>query len=123
MHFHRRAAAALALALSTGAAWADGMPHRNADGLLVSPAGLTLYTWDNDITPGRSLCTKACAAMWPPLIADAGAQPSAEFDLVLRNDGRKQWAYKGKPLYLWYYDAAPGDMKGEKVNAVWHLAR
>ena len=33
-----------------------------------------------------------------------------------------QWAYDGKPLYLWIKDTKPGDMTGDGVNDVWHTA-
>ena len=39
------------------------------------------------------------------------------------NDGSKQWAYKGKPLYTWVKDTKPGDMTGDNVNNVWHVAK
>jgi hypothetical protein len=37
-------------------------------------------------------------------------------------DGTKMWAYKGWPLYYWYEDMAAGDVKGDGVGGVWHLA-
>ena len=42
--------------------------------------------------------------------------------LVERKDGTKQWAYDGKPLYLWKDDKAPGDTTGDGVGEVWHTA-
>jgi predicted lipoprotein with Yx(FWY)xxD motif len=42
---------------------------------------------------------------------------------VTRDDGSKQWAYKGKPLYTWVKDAKPGDVTGDGVNSVWHIAQ
>ena len=41
---------------------------------------------------------------------------------MTRDDGGKQWAYKGKPLYAWSKDAKPGDVTGDGVNNVWHIA-
>jgi predicted lipoprotein with Yx(FWY)xxD motif len=32
------------------------------------------------------------------------------------------WVYKGKPLYTWKNDKAPGDTTGDGVNGTWHLA-
>jgi len=40
---------------------------------LVDAKGMTLYTWGNDTTPGKSLCTGSCATNWPPLVAAADA--------------------------------------------------
>ena len=45
-----------------------------------------------------------------------------DFTLVERKDGTKQWAYKGQPLYLWVNDKALGDMTGDGVGGVWHIA-
>jgi predicted lipoprotein with Yx(FWY)xxD motif len=45
-----------------------------------------------------------------------------DWSIVTRDDGGKQWAYKGKPLYAWSKDAKPGDVTGDGVNNVWHIA-
>lgn len=45
-----------------------------------------------------------------------------DFTLVERTDGTKMWAYKSMPLYYWYEDKAPGDISGDGVGDVWHLA-
>ena len=36
---------------------------------------------------------------------------------------RKQWAYKGKPVYLWSKDTKPGDTTGDNFNNVWHVVK
>src|SRR5439155_23477493 len=36
---------------------------------------------------------------------------------------RKQWAYKGKPIYTWHKDQKPGDITADGVNNVWHIAQ
>ncbi|MGE0661043.1 MAG: hypothetical protein AB7F36_16095, partial [Reyranellaceae bacterium] len=51
----------------------------------------------------------------------AGA--AGDWSVVTRDDGAKQWAYKGKPLYTWVKDARPGDTTGDGVNNVWHVAK
>ncbi|MGH8849358.1 MAG: COG4315 family predicted lipoprotein, partial [Casimicrobiaceae bacterium] len=40
-----------------------------------------------------------------------------------RDDGSKQWAYDGKPLYHWSKDKKPGDMTGDGFNGVWHAVK
>jgi predicted lipoprotein with Yx(FWY)xxD motif len=82
----------------------------------------TLYTFDAD-KDGKSACYDACAANWPPLTAEAGAKADAEYGLTDRTDGTKQWTYKNMPLYLWVKDAKPGDMTGDGVKGVWHVAK
>jgi predicted lipoprotein with Yx(FWY)xxD motif len=88
---------------------------------LVDLNGMTLYVFDRD-GAGKSNCNAQCAISWLPLIADTDAQPSGSFSFITRDDGRKQWAYKGKPLYTWAKDKKPGDATGDGVNNVWHLA-
>ena len=48
---------------------------------------------------------------------------AATTPIITRDDGGKQWAYKGKPLYLWAKDAKPGDKTGDGFNNVWHVAK
>jgi len=117
-----------ALAFATTAAFADdyvGGAVKSAETekgeILTDAQGMTLYTFDNDES-GMSNCYDDCAAKWPPLAASADAQEEGDFTLVERKDGTKQWAYKGQPLYLWVDDKAPGDMTGDGVNDVWHIA-
>jgi len=89
--------------------------------VLTDAKGMTLYTFDKD-EAGKSNCYDTCATNWPPVKADTGAQPDGDFTVVERTDGTAQWAYKGKPLYLWVKDTKPGDMTGDGVNDVWHTA-
>jgi predicted lipoprotein with Yx(FWY)xxD motif len=109
--------AAAALAQSAPAKTGD-TPKGKA---LIDGAGMTLYWYDRDTT-SASNCNGTCANTWPPFNAPADAKPSADFTIVTRKDGGKQWAYKGKPLYTYYHDADPGDAKGDGVNNVWHIA-
>jgi predicted lipoprotein with Yx(FWY)xxD motif len=100
------------------------MPAMTTDGVLTNRAGMTLYTFDKDATgAGKSACNGPCAANWPPLMAGADAKASGDYTIVTRDDGGKQWAYKGKPLYLWIKDSKPGDMTGDGFNKVWRVAR
>jgi predicted lipoprotein with Yx(FWY)xxD motif len=45
-----------------------------------------------------------------------------KFTVITRDDGSAQWAYHGKPLYLWVRDKAPGDTTGDGVRG-WNAAR
>jgi predicted lipoprotein with Yx(FWY)xxD motif len=89
--------------------------------VLTDGKGMTLYTFDKD-AKGVSNCYDACAQKWPPLKASAGASESGDYSLVKRKDGSMQWAAKGMPLYLWQGDKKPGDMTGDGVGGVWHVA-
>jgi predicted lipoprotein with Yx(FWY)xxD motif len=88
---------------------------------LVDAKGMTLYTFDKDTT-GKSACNGPCAQNWPPLMATTASGP-ANWTVVTRDDGAKQWAFMGKPLYTWVKDSKPGDTTGDGVNNnVWHVA-
>jgi predicted lipoprotein with Yx(FWY)xxD motif len=99
-------------------------PAKTMDGVLANSAGMTLYTFDKDAAgSGKSACNGPCAANWPPLIAAADSSASGDYTIITRDDGGKQWAYKGKPLYLWVKDARPGDKSGDGFNNAWRVAR
>jgi len=98
---------------------------RVVDGVLTDSKGMTLYVWDNDLTvPGKIQCVGVCILSWPPMLAGAGDKPSGDYTLMVREDGGKQWAYKGRPLYLWVNDGKPGDRTGDGFRGgTWHLVR
>jgi len=99
-------------------------PTKVMDSVLTNSAGMTLYTFDKDaVGSGKSACNGPCATNWPPLLAAADAKPSGDYTIITRDDGAKQWAYKGKPLYLWIKDTKPGDRTGDGFNNAWRLAR
>jgi predicted lipoprotein with Yx(FWY)xxD motif len=103
-------------------------PAMASGGVLTGANGMTLYTFDKDMAgSGKSVCNGACATNWPPLLAmDSGANDkmaSGDYSIVTRDDGKKQWAFKGMPLYYWIKDKNPGDMTGDGVNKVWHVAK
>ena len=98
-------------------------PAVAASGLVASAAGMTLYTYDRDPIGGGSACIGPCAVLWPPYLAADGAQAQGDFSLVKRADGRLQWAWKGRPLYLYAGDRKPGSSAGDRINGVWHVAR
>jgi predicted lipoprotein with Yx(FWY)xxD motif len=95
------------------------------DGILTDEKGMSLYVWDNDIpNSGKSLCVGGCSLSWPPMLAADDAKPAGDFTLIVRDDGKKQWAHKGKPLYSWVNDKKPGDRTGDGFRGgIWHLAR
>jgi predicted lipoprotein with Yx(FWY)xxD motif len=89
---------------------------------LVNDEGMTLYVFDKDM-PGKSACNGACAESWPPLAASEGDKASGDWSIVKRDNGKRMWAYKGRPLYAWKNDKAPGETDGDgKLNGAWHIA-
>ena len=106
------------------ALYAGEAPAKKANNVLVNPAGMTLYVWDKDAAgSGKSVCNDKCAVNWPPFTAAADAKASGDYTIVTRDDGTKQWAYKGRPLYLWIKDKAPGDTTGDNVGGTWHVVK
>ena len=73
--------------------------------------GMTLYTYAKD-PPGRSTCVGDCAKEWVPALALANAAPVGQWTIVTRDDGSKQWALRGKPLYTYVKDVDPGSGGG-----------
>jgi predicted lipoprotein with Yx(FWY)xxD motif len=119
--------AALIVLLAAYASAADmpaGVQTRKADSgktVLADAKGMTLYTYDKD-TEGKSNCNGNCAKNWPPLMAEGNAMSMGDWTVVTRDDGMKQWAYKGKALYTWAKDTKPGDTTGDGVGNAWHIA-
>ena len=118
----------------TAAAGADGdatlTVAQSADvgEFVVDAEGRTLYVFAND-SPGQSACTDDCAANWPPVTVDEGAEPTGgegvtgEVSTIERDDGTLQLTLGGWPLYRYAADQAPGDTTGEGVGGVWFVAR
>lgn len=119
---------ALGAVLGGSAALAGGMPggiglNETAIGkVLADGRGMTLYVFDKD-AGGESACYDKCAELWPPLAAPAGFAGEGAFAVAARKDGKAQLVYKGKPLYTWHKDAAPGETSGDGFRDVWHVAR
>jgi len=114
----------LALLLTAPLVTMAATPAMMSKGMLTDSNGMTLYTLDKDATgSGKSVCNDACANNWPPFLAKMGETASGDYTLITRDDGAKQWALKGKPLYFWIKDKSPGDMTGDGVNKVWHIVK
>lgn len=115
---------AAALAACSGQGLRPAAPAMLSGDVLAGNNGMTLYTFDKDAAgSGKSVCNGPCATNWPPLLAATDDQPSGDYSLVVRDDGKKQWAFKGKPLYFWAKDVKPGDRTGDGFNNVWRVAK
>jgi predicted lipoprotein with Yx(FWY)xxD motif len=111
-----------ALVAASGTAQAETLP-RFAGNLLVDAKGMTLYTFDKDAA-GKSNCNGGCATAWPPAaVAPDIERASGDFTVVTRDDGKLQWAHKGRPLYRFAGDAKAGDVNGDNQGNVWHVIR
>lgn len=95
------------------------------EGQLTTPAGLTLYASSNDVVgSGKSSCYAPCSNLHPPYLVEQGASATGDLSVVERSEGVKQWAHKGRPLYLWIYDQKPGDAGADGMNrGIWQIAK
>jgi predicted lipoprotein with Yx(FWY)xxD motif len=67
------------------------------------PGGFTLPDLDKRLS---------CAQQYPPVFAADDAKAVGTWTIVMRPDGRKQWAYGGYPIYTSADDKRPGDVLG-----------
>jgi predicted lipoprotein with Yx(FWY)xxD motif len=88
--------------------------------VLVDAKGDTIYWFAID-TPTASKCTGSCATYWPPVSgmpkAAAGTTLPHGFGSITRPGGGTQATYDGHPLYTYAGDSAPGQAKGNGLNA------
>ena len=120
MNQQRTLIGSLAALIVVACAGPDAFTERN--GVLSSSDGKTLYVFAKD-APGKSNCNGACATTWPPYVAREGARNSASFTVITRDDGTRQWARNGQPLYFYAADTRPGEMKGEGQGGAWSVVK
>ena len=95
---------------------------------LTGSSGRALYIWVAD-TNGKSSCSGACAAAWPPVVTKStptasGGAIAADLGTTTRPDGTQQVTYKGRPLYYYAGDSGPGMTNGngsDQFGAKWWL--
>jgi predicted lipoprotein with Yx(FWY)xxD motif len=93
--------------------------------VLTNAQGFTLY-WFAPDTPTMSKCNGSCATFWPPVKgpATAGTGVTGKLATITRADGTVQATYNGHPLYTYKGDTAPGQDRGNNLNAsggLWHV--
>jgi predicted lipoprotein with Yx(FWY)xxD motif len=118
----KRCICCVALAALSLAACAVPEAFSDRNGNLTSSDGRTLYVFGKD-SPGKSNCNGACASQWPPFIARDGARTVGAFTVITREDGARQWAHSGQPLYFYAADVQPGDAKGEGQGGAWSVVK
>jgi predicted lipoprotein with Yx(FWY)xxD motif len=97
--------------------------------VLFDGRGYALYAFTHD-AKGKSRCTGACAAAWPPYLAKkpsagAGAKSSL-LGTTRRSDGSAQVTYAGRPLYYYVGDRKPGQIlcqNVEEYGGLWLVVR
>ena len=86
--------------------------------VLTNARSFTLY-WFAPDTATKSNCNGGCAKFWPPVEgpATAGSGVTGKLSTITRSDGSTQATYGGHPLYTFVSDTAPGQAKGNGLNA------
>lgn len=84
--------------------------------VFANPKGLTLYTFQGDLEKIRRLiCDQKCLdAAWTQVSADADGAPIGDWSVKKTPEGKRVWAYRGSPLYLFFQDSVPGEVLGNQ---------
>jgi predicted lipoprotein with Yx(FWY)xxD motif len=97
--------------------------------ILFDGRGFVLYAFTKD-AKGRSACSGACAAAWPPYLASRPAAGKGTKGALLgttrRADGKLQVTYAGRPLYYYVGDRSPGQILCQNVaeyGGLWLVLR
>lgn len=95
-----------------------------AETILTNGQGMTLYYRTSDTS--ASVCSGACAQIWPPLLFTGSGTPGSPGSLsgsvaVSTDANGQQVEYNGHPLYTYTGDTAPGQMNGEGYMGVWFV--
>jgi predicted lipoprotein with Yx(FWY)xxD motif len=83
-----------------------------------SSTNLPLYLYEPASV--KTPCSAACERQWIPLLAPAHARPLGDWTLLIRRDGRAQWAFQQHPVYTRLH-ATPDEAAAQRVDDVWHL--
>lgn len=86
--------------------------------MLATDTKRSVYTYDKD-TATKSNCTGKCLDKRTPMIAPDFAVARGVWTVASRDDGRKQWAYRGKPLYTYNLDLHETSYEGSDEPG-WH---
>ena len=98
--------------------------------IFADRAGLTVYsTGELAKAEADALCNAACQkANWKPLMVEEGAVAVGNWSFLPLADGRRQWAYRGQPVYTFMHDKKAGDILGDKFamgggnqSGGWHV--
>jgi predicted lipoprotein with Yx(FWY)xxD motif len=86
--------------------------------LLQSSSNLPLYVYA-PASPSGS-CNGVCERQWVPLLAPTGEKPLGQWTILVRRDGRRQWAFDQYPVYTYRHDK-PDMPSADGAGGVWHL--
>src|SRR5438874_2348381 len=97
--------------------------------VLFDSRGFVLYAFSKD--RHRSACSGACAKKWPPYVVRGGFRAAAGIKAsllatVVRPDGSRQVTYAGRPLYHYFGDTKPGQIRCQNASefgGLWLIMR
>lgn len=93
---------------------AEGWTYRQ------SGTSAPLYFNQKD-SPSKSVCGSACETQWYPLIAQTDDKKTiGEWTSFRRKDGRRQWAFRNRPVYTHIHDS-PDKPIGDGEGGTWHV--
>lgn len=99
--------------------------------VLFDGRGRVLYGFTRDRRGGPSRCYGACAKAWPVYFAKGTTVRAGQgvkkslIGTTRRSDGRRQYTYRGRPLYYYVHDG-PGEVRCQNVSefgGVWLVVR
>jgi predicted lipoprotein with Yx(FWY)xxD motif len=104
---------------------AEATVKGNAETILSTPKGLTLYYFTPD-TATKAACTGACAQNWPPLVSTSSSTTLGDLSLpstltVVTNANCNQVEYNGHLLYTFSGDSAAGQTNGAGLFGKWFV--
>ena len=84
--------------------------------VLADARGMTLYSFDADRAGQKPSCVDTCLKTWLPIVAPALANSFDDWSIVVRDNGLRQWAFKGQALYRHVADVAVGELSGSSIK-------
>jgi len=79
--------------------------------MVVTDTTMSVYTYDKD-TATKSNCSGTCLDRWKPIVAPDFAVSRGMWSTIVRDDGIKQWVYRGKPVYTYNLDPKENSVVG-----------
>jgi predicted lipoprotein with Yx(FWY)xxD motif len=88
--------------------------------LLADADGRTLYVQNlTRLKPGYSRAWET-PHLWRLVVAGAADRATGQWAIVARDDGARQWTFKGMPLFTHVLDDEPGALHGNSnTDRIW----
>jgi predicted lipoprotein with Yx(FWY)xxD motif len=99
----RKAAAAACIAVAAGlSACTTARVYSGPGGLYTDEAGRELFFYRYGAAEAQRFpCAAECSPAWTPLYAGYYDVAHGDYAIMVRADGNWQWAYRGRPIYVY----------------------